>query len=90
VLTKRFLSRFQLAVGQSPHGRPSEWVFRRSESLAGSQSMEILRLGGRAVLFIGWLSFHGLGNGVGAGLIWGVVFFAVTAANLRRRRTKTS
>jgi Flp pilus assembly protein TadB len=40
--------------------------------------------------FVGWLSFHGLGNGVGAGLIWGVVFFAVTAANLRRRRTKTS
>jgi hypothetical protein len=45
---------------------------------------------GVLMFFLGWLSFRSLGIGVGAGLIWGVVFFAVTAFNMRRQRTKIS
>jgi hypothetical protein len=40
--------------------------------------------------FIGWWGMGRMGSGVGAGLIWGVGFFAVTAINLRRHRTKAS
>jgi hypothetical protein len=46
---------------------------------------------GVLMFFIGWWGHVGrLGNGVIAGVIWGVVFFAVTAANLWRGRPKTS
>jgi hypothetical protein len=45
---------------------------------------------GVLTFFIGWWGMGRVGNGVIAGVIWGVVFFAVTAANLWRQRAKTS
>jgi hypothetical protein len=67
--------RFLVAANRWPEGNP--WKF--------SVFVGVL------FFFIGWLGAGRLGSsGVIAGLIWGVVFFAVTALNLRRQRTKTS